>query len=425
MVPSSRVALAAVSALSLLGALYALDVWILTLASLFRGERKPKPRAKIKEWPKVSINLPFYNERRVAARILKACLELDYPKDKLEIVVIDDSNDGTTEIAREFERRNPELVKVIHRDSREGFKAGALQRALEASTGELIALFDADYVPPRGFLRKLVPYLLSDDSVAFVQSKWGYLNQEENWITRGMSVGIDFYDAIHQKGRAKLGLIPHFSGTGGIFKKRCLEEVGGWQADTLAEDLDLSIRLHLAGKRYVYVPEVICPGEIPPNFLDLMRQQARWAKGFMQCLRKHARSIMKNRKLSLFKKIEALIYLSSYLTCPLAIMGVVAGLIFSKVFPPMFILENLFRNVALTFNFSMGMLIYSAPLAAMTLTISNYRSPKVKFKKARYALNLITIFSLLLVSNSVAAIEGLLKGKFKFHRTPKFGIVKG
>ncbi|HID17727.1 TPA: glycosyltransferase [Candidatus Bathyarchaeota archaeon] len=425
MVPSPRVVLAAVSALSLLGAPYALDVWILTLTSLFCGEKKPKPKPKIEDWPKVSIVLPFYNEGRVAARILKACLELDYPKDKLEIVVVDDSNDGTTEIAKGFERRNPGLVKLIHRGSREGFKAGALQRALEASTGELIALFDADYVPPRGFLKKLVPHLLFNDNVAFVQSKWGYLNQETSWVTRGMSVGIDFYDMIHQRGRAKLGLIPHFSGTGGIFKKKCLEEVGGWQTDTLAEDLDLSIRLHLAGKRYVYVPEVVCPGEIPPNFLDLMRQQARWAKGFMQCLRKHARSIMKNGRLSLLKKVEALIYLSSYLTCPLAILGLIVGLIFSKVFPPTFVLENLFRNVALTFNFSMGMLIYSAPLAAMTLTISTYRSPKVKFKKARYALNLITIFSLLLVSNSVAAIQGLLKGKFKFHRTPKFGIIKG
>ena len=226
--------------------IYAFNIWVLSLLSV-RGRNKVADPPALDSWPMVSVHLPLFNEERVASRLLDACCKLDYPRDKLEIIAIDDSSDGTTKIAKEFESKNPDLVKVIHREDRSGFKAGALQLALEKSKGDFIALFDADYVPPRNFLRKMVPYLYADEKVAFVQSRWSYLDGQFSWIAKAISLGIDVYAFVDQRARYVGNLLAHFSGTCGVFRRSAMEEVGGWSADTLAEDLDLSIRLHLKG----------------------------------------------------------------------------------------------------------------------------------------------------------------------------------
>jgi len=410
------------SLLSFLGIIYAIDFWLLIL-SVFIIKNKPLKTEVNTYWPKVSIHIPFYNEENVAARVLTACLNLDYPKDKMEIIVVDDSNDETTRIIWKFKEKHPDLIKVIHRSSREGFKAGALQLALKASSGEIIALFDADHVPPRSFLKKLIPYLLANKNIAFIQAKFDYLNLKNSWIAKFASIGLEFHNIINLNGRNKLNFIPHFKGGGGIFKRSILERIGGWNSDTLAEDLDLSIRLFLAGEKGVYVPEVTCLEEIPEKLLDLIKQQQRWVKGFAQCFKKHFFAIIKNKKLSFIKKVDALIYLSTCLAYPLGLFGLIFGFIFSQFFPQNFIIINLFKNYVLTFNFGASILSYFTLLTAMSLTLSlNSKNINTLLKKSLYAIGLILILApILLVTNSIAVIEGFMKKKHVFYRTKKTG----
>jgi cellulose synthase/poly-beta-1,6-N-acetylglucosamine synthase-like glycosyltransferase len=416
------VMLSIASLLSFFGVIYAIDFWLLIL-SVFIIKKKPLKTEVNNYWPKVSIHIPLYNEENVAARVLTACLNLDYPKDKMEIIVVDDSNDETTKIIRKFKEEHPDLIKIIHRSSREGFKAGALQLALKASSGEIIALFDADHVPSRSFLKKLIPYLLADENIAFIQAKFDYLNLKNSWIAKFVSIGLEFHNMINLNGRNKLNFISHFKGGGGIFKKSVLEKIGGWQSDTLAEDLDLSIRLFLAGKKGVYISETACLEEIPEKLLDLIKQQQRWIKGFVQCFKKHFFAIIKNKKLSFIKKIDALIYLSTCLAYPLGLFGLIFGFIFSQFFPQNFILINLFKNYILTFNFGASILSYSALLTGMSLTLSlNSKNINMVLKKSLYAIGLISILMpILLVTNSIAVIEGFIKKKHVFYRTKKTG----
>ena len=173
---------------------------------------------------------------------------------------------------------------------------------MQKSTGEFIALFDADYVPPADFLKKMIPQLYLDDRVAFAQSRWSYLDGQFSWIAKAMSLAIDVYAFVDQRARYVGNLLAHFSGTCGVFRRKAIEDAGGWSADTLAEDLDLSIRLHLKGWKYIYVPTVVCPGEIPPSFDNLRHQQYRWAKGYSECLRKHGGAILTKCSAELLSK---------------------------------------------------------------------------------------------------------------------------
>lgn len=403
--------------------IYAFNVWILTLLSI-RGRSKVANPPDLGSWPKVSIHLPLFNEERVAKRLLDACVKLDYPRDKLEIIAIDDSTDETTAIARKSELEYPGLVKVIHRDERQGFKAGALQLALGKSSGEFIALFDADYVPPRNFLRKMIPYLYVDEKVAFVQSRWSYLDGQFSWIAKAISLAIDVYAFVDQRARYVGNLLAHFSGTCGVFRRSAIEEAGGWSSDTLAEDLDLSIRLHLKGWRYIYVPTVVCPGEIPPSFGNLRHQQFRWAKGFSECLRKHGSSIVRSRQLNFFQKVEALLHLGTYFICPLTIMAVVVGLLYYSVFPPSFWLMGFWRYEVALVTFLLSLVIYSAPLIACGVTLSEFSQLGIiKVKRLLHLGYLGALLYGLLFSNTKAVIEGLFSRTSYFYRTPKLGLM--
>jgi cellulose synthase/poly-beta-1,6-N-acetylglucosamine synthase-like glycosyltransferase len=401
--------------------IYAVNVWVLTLLSV-RGRSKLADPPELDSWPEVSVHLPLFNEKNVTGRLLDACVNLDYPQEKLEIIVIDDSTDETTKIAREFESKYPGLVRVVHREDRVGFKAGALQLALEQSKGEFIALFDADYVPPRNFLRKMIPYLYPDEKVAFAQSRWSYLDGQFSWIAKAISLGIDIYAFVDQRARYVGNLLAHFSGTCGVFRKKAIEDAGGWSSDTLAEDLDLSIRLHLKGWRYIYVPTVVCPGEIPPSFHNLRHQQFRWAKGFSECLRKHAGAIIRSDQLSFFQKSEALLHLATYFVCPLTIMGIVVALLYYSIFPPSFWLMGFWRDQVALITFMLSLVIYSAPLVASAVAISEFS--QFGISKLRRILHLGYMGALLygmLLSNSEAVIEGLFSKTAYFYRTPKVG----
>ncbi len=403
--------------------IYAFNIWALTILSV-RGRNKIADPPRLESWPQVSVHLPLFNEERVVGRLLDACTKLEYPREKLEIIAVDDSSDGTTKIAREFEAKYPGLVKVIHRDDRTGFKAGALQLAMQESKGELIALFDADYVPPRNFLKKMIPYLYVDGKVAFAQSRWSYLDGEASWIIKAISLGIDVYAFVDQRARYVGNLLAHFSGTCGVFRRRAIEDAGGWSSDTLAEDLDLSIRLHLKGWRYIYVPTVVCPGEIPPSFENLRHQQFRWAKGFSECLRKYGGAILRSGRLSFFQKAEALMHLGTYFICPLTIMGIVVGLLYYSIFPPSFWLMGFWRYQVALLTFLLSLVIYSAPLIASGVTLSEFS--QLGIRRLRRLLHLGYLGALvygLLFSNTRAAIEGLFSRTSYFYRTPKLGLV--
>lgn len=404
--------------------IYAFNVWVMSLLSI-RGRNKIANPPTIETWPSVSIHLPLFNEERVARRLLTACVGLDYPKGKLGIVVIDDSTDGTTRVAREFQEKYPGLVDVVHREERTGFKAGALQVALQKSKSEMIALFDADYVPPPDFLRRMVPYLYVSDKVAFVQSRWSYLDGQFSWIAKALSLGIDVYAFVDQRARYVGNLLAHFSGTCGIFKRDAIEGVGGWSPETSAEDLDLSIRLHLKGWRYVYVPTVVCPGEIPVSFNNLRHQQFRWAKGFSECLRKHGRAIVRSRELNFFQKVEALLHLGTYFICPLTIIAIVVGLLYYSIFPPSFWLLGFWRHQVAFLTFLLSLVIYSAPLVASGITVSELS--QVGLSKLRRIVHLGYLGAIvygLLLSNTRAVIEGLFSNSSYFYRTPKLGLVR-
>jgi cellulose synthase/poly-beta-1,6-N-acetylglucosamine synthase-like glycosyltransferase len=337
----------------------------------------------------------------------------------MEVLIVDDSTDGTTEIARRYEKKYPDLVKLIHRNERIGFKGGALNEALGRSTADYVVIFDADNIPPKDFLKVILPRLISDPSLAFVETRRTYVDSESTWIIRGMSLILDIYGFLDQRVRASTGLLAHFSGSGGIFRRRALEDVGWWSGDTLAEDLDLSVRLQLAGWKYSYESSIACLGEIPSDFASLKGQQFRWAKGYTECFRKFSASILRNKKLHVFQKAEALVHLGMYLVFPLTIVGTVLAVLQYVIFPLPTLLFGLWTRVAALFAFSMSLLIWTAPVAAAFLTLREMKDRR--FRKVLRLFYSGLIMYGLLFSNTRAVIEGLIGKKSPFFRTPKSG----
>ena len=245
------------------------------------------PAITVVQEPKVTVQLPLYNEREVAARVIDACSRLDWPAEKLQIQVLDDSTDDTrqrVDDAAERARARGVRVDVVRRTNRVGFKAGALEEGLNTAVGDVIAIFDADFVPPPDFLRTAVPYL--GPGVGVVQTRWTHLNAEENWLTAVQATLLDGHFILEHGGRWRRGCWFNFNGTAGIWRRAAIEEAGGWQHDTLTEDLDLSYRAQLAGWRFVYRNELLAPAELPSSLRAFKAQQHRWARGGVQTGRK-------------------------------------------------------------------------------------------------------------------------------------------
>ena len=271
--------------------------------------------------PVVTVQLPVFNERFVVARLLHAAARLDWPADKLEIQVLDDSTDDTVEISRELvdHYRVAGLdISWIHRTDRTGYKAGALEAGQRVARGSLIAIFDADFVPEADFLRKTVPFF-EDPDVAVAQGRWGHFNDRRSWVTCAQGVAIDGHFAIEQVGRCGAGMFLNFNGTAGVWRKAAIADAGGWEHDTLTEDLDLSFRAQLKGWKIEFVPQVEVPAEIPANIPAFKSQQRRWAKGSMQTLVKMGPRILFSREPghSVFKRIQGVLHCSAYFIHPL------------------------------------------------------------------------------------------------------------
>lgn len=242
------------------------------------GPGEPAPQAPL---PRVTIQLPVYNELYVVERLLRAAAELEYPRELLEIQVLDDSTDETSNMARHLSdqlRECGHTITYVQRGQRTGYKAGALEAGLRLATGDFIAVFDADFVPPRDFLKRTVPYF-ADQHIGMVQTRWGHMNRSYSLFTRLQATLLDAHFMLEHTARNRSGRFFNFNGTAGVWRKSCIEDAGGWQHDTLTEDLDLSYRAQLKGWKFMYLPDTVTPAEIPVDMNSFKGQQHRWAKG--------------------------------------------------------------------------------------------------------------------------------------------------
>ncbi|MGQ9904615.1 MAG: glycosyltransferase family 2 protein [Anaerolineae bacterium] len=325
--PFTNVLLAVNIGVALMVAVYALHQGVLLFLFL-RARRRPHiPPAQSPtsgDLPYVTVQAPLYNERFVAQRLIAALSALDYPRDRLQIQILDDSTDDTPHIVRAAVDAAVAAgipIELIHRDHRAGFKGGAMDNALHAARGEFIAIFDADFAPRADFLRGLCapagPF--SDPAVGFVQTRWGYLNRDDSLLTRAQALLLDMHFGVDQPARSAWRLPMNFNGSAGVWRRACIDDAGGWEFDTLTEDLDLSYRAQLRGWRGVYLLDVVAPSELPETVISFKRQQARWARGTVQCLRKLGTRLLRS-SLSPACKVAGLMHLSGYMTYPLLLL---------------------------------------------------------------------------------------------------------
>jgi cellulose synthase/poly-beta-1,6-N-acetylglucosamine synthase-like glycosyltransferase len=366
-------------------------------------------------WPTVTIQLPIYNERHVAERLLDACARLDYPADRLQIQVLDDSTDETQTIlerrARYWQRRDVN-VTLLRRGERTGFKAGALAYAFPQASGDFIAIFDADFAPPPHFLRSVIPTFFSEEgrTIGFVQTRWGHLNEDYSALTRAQALALDGHFVVEQAGRYAAGYPFGFNGSAGIWRSACIADpaVGGWQADSLCEDLDLSYRAQLAGWRPCYLNEIMAPAEIPPQLIAFRRQQFRWAKGSIQTLRKLATRVWRS-DWSTPARLSSLIHLGGYLIHPCLLLLLLVSL------PLMLLGADPATPLTL-----LSMASFGPPLL---YAVAQYRlHPEDWWKRWSYLPLLTLLGTGLCLNNSIAVWQGLRGQGGQFLRTPKFHV---
>jgi cellulose synthase/poly-beta-1,6-N-acetylglucosamine synthase-like glycosyltransferase len=383
----------------------------------WRTRRQAPPPSSPGEWPVITVQLPLYNEMYVVERLLEAVAALDYPRRRLEVQVLDDSDDETTTLARgavERLRREGLDVTLLHRDRRTGYKAGALAAGLAAARGDLVAVFDADFVPHADFLRRVVPHF-ADSRVGMVQARWVYLNRDFSLLTRLQAILLDGHFVIEHAARHGGGCFFNFNGTAGVWRRQAIVSAGGWQHDTLTEDLDLSYRAQLLGWKFVYLPEVVVPCELPVDANAFKSQQRRWAKGSMQTGRKLLRRVLA-APLPLRVKIEAVVHLTNNLSYPLSL------LVALLIFPAM----------ALRLGSSpRALLLIDAPLfvGATLSVLLFYAVSQIGAGRGlrRELLRLPALLALgvgLAVNNGAAVLGGLVRRGGVFERTPKLGVAR-
>jgi cellulose synthase/poly-beta-1,6-N-acetylglucosamine synthase-like glycosyltransferase len=384
----------------------------------YRKNYNPNPINHFDELPRVTIQLPIFNEQFVIDRLVEAVCAIDYPQDKLEIQVLDDSTDETTEVASGIVARYAALghpIVYIHRTNRHGFKAGALDAGLKVASGEYIAIFDADFVPPPDWLMKVIHHFGEPD-VGMVQTRWTHLNRDYSLLTRIEAILLDGHFVLEHGARARTGDFFNFNGTAGMWRRRAISDGGGWQHDTLTEDTDLSYRSQMAGWRFKYLPEVECPSELPIEMTAFKTQQARWAKGLIQTSIKMLPRIFKSnvpRRI----KIEAVYHLTANLSYPLMIVmtALLIPAMICRFYQGWF--QMLLIDVPL-FTAS------SASIAVFYLASQRELYPKTWMKTFLYLPFLMALGIGLTVTNSKAVMEALFGIKSAFVRTPKYRVAQ-
>jgi len=361
------------------------------------------------ELPLVTIQLPIFNERYVVEGLIDSAAALTYPADKLHIQVLDDSTDDTTSIARakvaQYKARGIN-IEYIQRPDRTGYKAGALAYGLLHSTAEFVAVFDADFRPANDFLLKAIPPF-ADENIGSVQTRWGHFNAEQSLLTRAQAFALDAHFAVEQEVRSRTGLLMNFNGSAGIWRRAAIDDAGGWSADTIAEDFDLSYRAQLRGWRLTYLADVMVPAEIPALLGAVKRQQFRWAKGSIQCLIKNGGKLV-NSTQPLVRKVQGLLHLTGYILHPMMMIVMVLSL-------PLVITGEINRaHIG-----ALGTVGLGAPLAFIVAQLALY--PKEWFKRSLFIPSILLLGPGMALNNTAAIVEALLgRNPNEFLRTPKF-----
>ncbi len=379
---------------------------------LYWRHRKDKPAAPAPptEWPTVTVQLPIFNEQYVVERLLKTAVNLHYPPHKLHIQLLDDSTDETSPIAarlvREYQQQGVN-INIIRRDNRDGYKAGALAATLPHIESDFIAIFDADFAPRPDFLYKTIPHFIDTPRLGMVQTRWEHLNADASALTGAQAIALDKHFGMEQIVRHRADLFPKFNGSGGVWRRQCMIDAGGWHDDTVCEDLCLSTRAILGGWQFRFLADVTAPAELPTSVMAYKSQQARWSKGSMQCLQKYGIEIAKDTRFTPIARLYAILSMSAYVTQPLLL-----GMLLLQI--PLLYLD---------YHFSAWMLLFTiAGIGQPLLFIMGQQSLHSDWKwRLRHLPAMLLLAIGTAPSNSRAIWQALFGHKHPFIRTPKNG----
>lgn len=392
------------------------------LVHLFYKYRRnaPKLTACFRTLPRVTIQLPMFNEQAVAKRIIDSTCRIDYPRELLDVQVLDDSTDETTEIARQAVdhwKAQGVHIELIHRENREGYKAGALAHGLQSARGEFVLIFDADFIPPPEILRETI-HFFTDPRVGMVQARWEHLNRQQSLLTKSQAILLDGHFVIEHAARNRSGRFMSFNGTAGLWRKSCIADAGGWEHDTLTEDLDLSYRAQMKGWRFVFLHDLASAAELPPDMESFKQQQYRWAKGGAQTCRKLLPTVLRSR-LPKRVKLEAFFHLTSCIVYPCVVMLTL------MLYPVVYLKVHLLDEGAGRYVFDASVLLL-ATCGATTFYVASQRELfKTWADSIKYIPFLMSLGIGISLNNSRAVLAGFFGGSGVFVRTPKFGTGVG
>jgi cellulose synthase/poly-beta-1,6-N-acetylglucosamine synthase-like glycosyltransferase len=386
-----------------------------------RHEKKMHQRIELPvALPVVTIQLPLYNEKYVAKRLIDAVCRMDYPRDKLHIQVLDDSDDDTVDLIKsivdDYRFKGFDIVHM-HRTDRSGYKAGALKEGMKHVKGEFVAIFDADFIPPAWFLKKALGHFFTDKKIGLVQCKWGHVNENYSTLTEAQAVSLDLHFLIEQKAKSLTHLYMNFNGTAGIWRTSCINDAGGWHTTTLVEDLDLSYRAQMKGWSCLFLEGVEVDAELPVQMNAAKRQQFRWAKGSIQVALKLLSDVMFHRKVPVDTKMQAFIQLTRHVVNPLFLAQFL-------IFPMLLAMNYELYTVGWAPFISVFMYIMMGPGGYLLVINQAWNGDADKLReKARQFFFLMFFSSGISVNNTVAVFDAVFGKKNEFLRTPKFGIV--
>jgi cellulose synthase/poly-beta-1,6-N-acetylglucosamine synthase-like glycosyltransferase len=370
------------------------------------------------EYPIVTVQLPLFNERYVICRLIDTAIRMEYPKDKIEFQILDDSTDDSTEIIRKHIQKYLHQgydIQHIHRANRQGYKAGALKEGLKTAKGEFVAIFDADFIPRKKFLLRTLPYFYRDEKIGLVQTRWEHLNRDYSLMTKTEAVALDGHFVIEQAVRNRAGFFINFNGTGGIWRKECIIDAGNWEADTLTEDLDLSYRAQMRGWKFKYLVNFTSPAELPAEINSLKTQQFRWTKGAIETAKKIFPKVLKS-DMSFKMKFESFIHLCSNIAYPFILLAAILNM-------PILIIK-MTGEYDNTYKF-MSVFIF-AFLSSFMFYLYSQKDVYPDWQKRVIYFPIFLAGSMgFSVNNTKAVFEGLINKKSEFVRTPKFKIVDG